>query len=188
MTVARTKYLLSCSCGRQTKVDSTQAGLTLTCRCGAKLDVPTLRDLEQLPRLEEPSRQRAARESTWGPRQALTLVGLLVSGFSLLWGAYLYATTPLEPVRPKFAINHRMLQQQMDRMTLNQTFALWTQLAKGLNPKPHGAIQAYKARMKSYHEFVHQRRDWIAADVVLGVVGLVVIAVARFAMRPASPH
>ena len=174
-TVTRTKYLLPCTCGRQVKVDASQAGLTVACRCGAQLEVPTLRGLKQLEQVDDAPRHVSRGGEGWGPRQAMILGGLLLVGLSLAGGGYLYATLPAEPIEPEFAINRELLQKQVESMNLSQTFALWTHMVKnGLDPKPHAAIRNYKAQKKQYEAIMRSRRHWAIADATVGAVGLLI--------------
>lgn len=43
------KYQLTCTCGRAIPVEVSQAGQTVQCSCGAKLEVPTMRLIRNLP-------------------------------------------------------------------------------------------------------------------------------------------
>ena len=49
------KYLLPCSCGKRLLVERSGAGGRIDCDCGAKIDVPTLRDLRNLESIETAS-------------------------------------------------------------------------------------------------------------------------------------
>jgi hypothetical protein len=50
------KYETDCECGRVVTVKATDAGATVACRCGRKLDVPSLSQLRQIapPRPQGP--------------------------------------------------------------------------------------------------------------------------------------
>jgi len=170
-----TKYLLTCTCGQQSKVDSRQAGLTIPCRCGARLEVPTLRGLAELPRLDDQARTAPPDTATWGPRQATMLAGFLLTTIAVIGGIYLYATQPEAPIEPEFAINRQLLEAQKEAMTLSQSFALWTQLSQGLEESRHAAITAYEAAKERYDEALHARRNWALADAVLGIIGIALI-------------
>ena len=49
-----TQFLLLCACGEKHAVAKTQAGQELACKCGAKLEVPTIRKMEKLQPLDRP--------------------------------------------------------------------------------------------------------------------------------------
>ncbi|HEV3415602.1 MAG TPA: hypothetical protein VG056_02265 [Pirellulales bacterium] len=66
------KYLLSCTCGRRIPVAAAQAGEQLQCECGQQVEVPTLRHLTSLERLDDSS---ARPQRAWGARQGLIFLG-----------------------------------------------------------------------------------------------------------------
>src|ERR1700682_380298 len=81
------EYLLPCSCGETHRVNPRQSGETLVCGCGARLNVPTRRELQTL----EPAPPTAAPlQPTWGRRQGLIFLGLLITTVSLAVCGYLY--------------------------------------------------------------------------------------------------
>ena len=78
------QYLLPCDCGNQTPVDASQAGSTILCSCGKKLDVPSLRAIRDLPLHAAESSQRKYQ---WNPAAGLifvsgVLVALIAGGFA----------------------------------------------------------------------------------------------------------
>lgn len=78
-------------CRATLKVETTQAGETITCpACGQPVPIPTLRDLRQLPPVEAdrdpnpktpPSGLGMGQRVAFGMLGAVALVGLLISGF-----------------------------------------------------------------------------------------------------------
>lgn len=70
------KYLLPCSCGQTVDVEPSQAGQTVTCRCGKNLLVPTLMQILQLE--EAPQRPAVERIETGNMRRAFFLIGIFV--------------------------------------------------------------------------------------------------------------
>lgn len=80
-------YLLSCSCGRQHTVTRSQAGQKIECECGNMLQVPTLRELTNLPSADSgedsPPPQARDGKTAWqgwrGPAIALASAGLIIS-------------------------------------------------------------------------------------------------------------
>ena len=81
------KYLLPCQqCSEKLVVDVSQAGRQLTCRCGATLEVPSLRAIRALETVAETAAQPPKR--SWNPTRGVVfalglvvaLVGLCVAG------------------------------------------------------------------------------------------------------------
>ncbi len=76
-----TKHLLPCRCGKKIEVDVRQAGQTITCQCGAMVDVPTMRQVRQLERAATTGGKTAPR---WSPLQgAVFAAGVLIAVISL---------------------------------------------------------------------------------------------------------
>lgn len=144
-------YLLPCSCGKKIEVDAGQSGLNVRCECGAELTVPTMRGLSQLERASAPPANRrfeSSPESTWGARQALVFLGMLI-----LLGAALPATLtwfayPQPPrLRDDFAELNR---EDIDQATLLQTWELWKQLRNDVSDETEMPImQKYLADEKT---------------------------------------
>lgn len=92
------KYRLDCQCGATLPVGGGQAGDQLACTaCGRTLAIPTLRELSQLPVVEDsnPRNQRS-----WDFSKGLLLVGSLLAAVS--WGAAAWLRMPVEsPVDPE---------------------------------------------------------------------------------------
>jgi hypothetical protein len=82
----KTSYLLPCTCGERYQVDSSESGLVMKCRCGASLQVPTLRGLAQLEKvvLDEP----APRQQSWGGAQRGMAIGVVLVVVGLAAGIY----------------------------------------------------------------------------------------------------
>ena len=97
-------YQISCSCGKVHEVSKTSAGSTVTCSCGATLEVPPLRELVQLPSIERADRNNTAEQLTTGSESGvrqqrlgllivLVVLAMVLGGFSL----YYYYTRPRMP-------------------------------------------------------------------------------------------
>lgn len=71
---------------------SAQAGNRLTCSCGKAVDVPTLRELQSLERIEVPAASRRARE--WSFRHGLILFGATIAVVALIVSAWLQIRRP----------------------------------------------------------------------------------------------
>ena len=117
-------YQISCSCGKTHEVSETAAGSTLTCSCGAGLEVPPLRQLRNYPTVERVEKKLAGKsllEQEAGVRQrrlgllVLTLFLALVSGG---FSGYYYATRPYIP--------------KITECNLYETWQVWQYLRPGI--------------------------------------------------------
>jgi hypothetical protein len=75
VTEMATQFVLPCACGEKHTIAKTQAGQELACKCGAKLEVPTIRKMEQLQPLD-----RTDDPKPWSRGQG----GLFVAGIFVL--------------------------------------------------------------------------------------------------------
>ncbi len=117
------EYLLPCDCGHSNRVGARQAGETIECACGARLDVPTMREMRRL----EPVVEGAARHKTaWGPRQGLAFLGLLVAALGLAAGGYFYFIVTPRPT--DFAAT----QAQLDSIGPADAWQYWKIVRKGI--------------------------------------------------------
>jgi hypothetical protein len=83
-------YLLPCSCGEKIRVRTRNAGETVTCQCGARLQVPTIRGLRQLESIDDVEEVSApTRSPLEGPFFSIGLLGmiggLILVAVTLLW-------------------------------------------------------------------------------------------------------
>ena len=90
-------YLLPCECGREVIVSRAQAGGEVTCECGAKLSVPTLRGLAQLR--PAPVSTGATRRN-WDDRHRVGFLLALGAVSCLLVAGYLWASLPPVAAQP----------------------------------------------------------------------------------------
>jgi hypothetical protein len=82
----KTTYLLPCQCGEKLQVDASESGLVMKCRCGASLEVPTMRGLSRLERVMVEAAPGPA--SSWGGAQRGMAVGALVVLLGLAFAIY----------------------------------------------------------------------------------------------------
>ncbi len=117
------EYLLPCACGRTTRIGARQAGETIECECGSKLDVPTMREMRRL----EPAGEAAVRpKAAWGPRQGLAFIGLLLTALSLsAYGYFQFVITP--PSNLDFTPS----QAQLDNMRPSEAWMYWRLMRQG---------------------------------------------------------
>ena len=78
------KYRLPCKqCGEEAVIDISQAGRQLVCRCGATVEIPSLRAIRALEPATEVRERRPTRSWTQG-RGIVFAVGLVIAVLGLL--------------------------------------------------------------------------------------------------------
>ena len=119
------KNLLCTSCGQTLKIDTTQAGSILNCHCGKQIQVPTLREIAQLPDADA-----AERIGTHSPRRWTRTQGILfaVGAACILLSAII--ATILFANLPSLELTGRVgkvaaLDRQLDRLSPSETLDLW---------------------------------------------------------------
>jgi hypothetical protein len=126
------QYLLPCSCGRKTPVETRQAGETVVCGCGLKLDVPRLLELK---RLEKTAVGPAPRKSSfaWGTGHSLVSVGVLVFSVAAVVGIWFLILTPNDPYS---TMTPEQIHADFQKMPPWRTWDMWMYLKhSGLNPR-----------------------------------------------------
>ena len=94
------RYLLPCElCGSTTPVDMSQAGGSVMCSCGKKLEVPSLRAIRELTPSSEAT---DARKYQWNPTAGVTfasgvVIALVGAGVALFMHLNSLELTNLEP-------------------------------------------------------------------------------------------
>ena len=91
------KYLLPCSCGESIPLDITQAGQTVTCRCGAAQQAPSLLNIKKLQIAEGDSPSSSARSSTFNAQLFFRSLGCFVLIPSLVFLFWALSTAPSPP-------------------------------------------------------------------------------------------
>ncbi len=171
-------FKLQCACEQIHEVRPKQAGSTVHCSCGQRIEVPTLRALRQLPPVETPS-DRHPRESVWSRQQgALFVLGfttIIIAGSCAGWSVWRSSFLRTEP--PKV----QDLRYTLDIMTLNpgQSWEAWL----GIRNIELGARG--KPNFQSAREYALQLRIYCWVGVAFMAVGLALV-VASFCMR--NPH
>ncbi len=147
----RVKYLLSCPCGKKVPVETTQAGQTVECECGRSLEVPTLKGLRELEQVavEAPSGPKGA---AWGSRQAVVLVGIVVTLIGIALVAYFYS---IRPRQEHFA--------DPEVLTPLGSWYAWQELRTGAKT-PSFTKFPYIEALNSY-------RRWMDVAIVIVVLG-----------------
>jgi hypothetical protein len=124
------KYLLPCPCGRQTVVESRQAGETTTCACGASLQIPTLlhiATLEPAPDVSPP----ATYSPTWGLKQSLRFMGITLAILGIIFAASDFFLG--RPVSRFDMIDPEQLIESAQKFTPVQTWQVWGSMKQGLD-------------------------------------------------------
>ena len=156
-----TRYLLPCKCGENLQLDASEAGLTLTCVCGAQLEAPTLRGLSKLQKvvvLDPPAKE------VWGSRQRGIVIGTLVALLGFAFGLY---WTIKPSVTPHEVGGFREIS---DDAPPAEALALWQQIQiEGLVRAPEQFAE------KKYRRPRRLAWWWMIAGYLTGVAGLAVI-------------
>ena len=132
------EHLLTCTCGRLIRVTRSQAGQELTCECGQKLQVPTLRGLGQLPVADTTDVSGASTErKAWGGwRGTMFAAACAVFVLSVLPCAYfLYIRSQIDT---SYTVTDEIAagDANYDAMGLEMLVAEWTSFERGgLGPK-----------------------------------------------------
>lgn len=176
----KTKYLLPCDCDDPVAVDASQAGLTVECNCGNKLQVPTMRGLAQCQRVEE---QRATATTTWGVDQGVMVLGVVVFLVGLLGGLYAMSVArSYDSVEFTVSIDHDAHRKDIDAMTPSEVWIEWIRMPRSLERTARredlpGLQRREAARAKLV---THYRRfSWIGfsvatAGAAIAITGFVV--------------
>jgi hypothetical protein len=154
-----TRYLLPCRCGEKTAIETSQAGQQVRCRCGAALEVPTLRKIMAMEPLEPGP--GAATATAWGTRERVALLGVTGLVLALALVVVLMFQRPTMPRYP-----------DPQSLTPAQSLILWQQLQQigpdigGLPPQVE-----YRTQIASWWR-------WLILDGVLAGAGLITLAIA----------
>ncbi len=141
-----------------------QAGETIECACGAKLEVPTMRGLRRLePALETPHPPR----SVWGPRQGLLFLGLLLTAVSLAAGGYAFFATMPSP-------DLTTSQEALDTVGPVEAWRYWMAVRDGIPSNPTGEVAAVLQRTRNARIEIQIALGCAVAGLALAASGLLV--------------
>ena len=129
------KYLLPCErCGEKRTVDLSQAGRQLVCRCGATLEVPSLRAIRSLETVVDTAAKPLRR--SWNPARGIGFAAGLVLALGGLAAAgvvgvnWARATIPPPPM-----VNVEPLLAEVDAFSAAAAWDDWADLRNnGLGP------------------------------------------------------
>ncbi len=171
------QYLLPCQCGRKIPVDTTKAGRTLACECDETIEVPTLGGLKNLEQVVEA--KRASSAATWGSRQRVLLVGILICITGLGIAGYFWRGRPLPPPHE---LRIELIPQHVENLTLIETLQLWGALESGLPEELGLEDQGYRKARQAYI-----RRTGVALFVAVAGVSVMIVSlfIAKKRRRPA---
>jgi hypothetical protein len=166
-----TTYLLPCQCGKKNQIDSSQAGLSVRCECGAQLAVPTMRGLSVLERVDTAPRTTSSQPApAWGARQGLIFLGstiIVLSALAALGLWWIRMPTP-------FTLHENYqeeIQIQIDQRSPEELMQLWQHLRGGIEEaSAEMVVSNYEARVA----------DVIASEMVAGgfaAVGLLLVLI-----------
>lgn len=144
------KYLLPCVCGKSLHVDASQAGSTIPCDCGKELEVPTLRGLQELAKVEVDD---AGPSPAWsGAHGAAFTAGLamLVLGIGLV----VYAYPRMRAVQQMAEVDeHQIYNEEVANLSPSQLLDAWNEARQfglvGRGQNPYVMSRKYRARMKA---------------------------------------
>jgi hypothetical protein len=174
-----TNYLLPCSCGKRNTVDSGQAGLNVRCECGAELNVPTLRGLSSLERVEAAPRAAAAVPAkVWGPRQGLIFLGSAILVAAAAAAFFFWWRMPEAPsLDPNYQEYNRAF---IDSKSPEELMEFWRECQVGITQP------MWEMQLDSYDRIVGELTQWEMLVGGVAAVGSILIAVG-LTMRSKKP-
>ncbi len=161
-----TKYLLPCECGKSVPVDVGQSGLTISCDCGASLQVPTLQGLKRLPLAEIDA---PAPKPSWGRRQGRTLLGALIAVIG-------FAAAVTQSQAPKLGW------PEVPEMPPKVALDTWNSFKEHGLSAGLGDFERYREDIIRRRRLTTEQKAWIVIYALIGVAGLVLASVARFVL------
>jgi hypothetical protein len=141
------KYLLPCRCGQNVVVEPRQAGETTVCSCGQSLPIPTYLEMTALePAPDEPV--APVPGSTWGWRQQMVLVGIVLLSAAVAVGILAYTSRPITPIEV-FDLNKSQVEENAKNLSPVKTWLFWNNmkqvgLIRHTNPKYEAAMVVFR--------------------------------------------
>ena len=162
-------------------VSRQQAGQTVSCTCGASLEVPALLRLIKLPRAPEPD----AAESTggsWGLRHRLLLLGTVVFLLALTFTVVLVLVFPAPP--QKFSPPPEQIREEAAAFLPREAWLVWQRLERSdVNALYLRDQLAFKEAVVRYEDEVFKYQLGIAVLLLFCAVG-VGVAVVGLLQKP----
>ena len=161
------QYLLPCRCGQQTVVEPRQAGETITCSCGASLQIPTLLGMADLEPAPQPSTPKPSKTG-WGLKHRLRLLGIVLTLAAVAGGGWLY----MHPPTSRFhAIDPEQIRQNYKTFTPSVTWDGWKYMQKGLDRRIDQDYAAAVLRFRAWQVVVGAAALCGIVLIVAGTVG-----------------
>ena len=159
-----TKYLLPCSCGRKIPIQPARAGQEIRCTCGASLDVPTMLEMATLQRAQ-PETASEQPVGSWGIRQSLVLLGVVITLTAVGLEIGLYLTRPA-------MFTPDQIRQWVRADSPLESWNRWLAMrAGGLEP-----VNTRRSE-KKFDEAVIRHRVWMGVVFVFAAGGIALIVV-----------
>ncbi len=179
-------YLLTCDCGQQLTIQVRQAGETRTCACGRVVEIPTLRDIRQLPFAPD-SVATPARVGSWslahGVAFALAIPVFLICLGLIGHAVYQRHTLSKIPIPTLMDVlkysPDDINRADIDSLTLEQT---WTTVWKPLRD-----AELSRQRPPNHvlgKELSRQLFTRIAIAGVVALLALATVGITLFSARP----
>ncbi|NLF06481.1 MAG: hypothetical protein GX594_00660 [Pirellulaceae bacterium] len=169
------KYLLPCRCGEKLSIELRQAGEEVVCRCGARMQVPTMLEIRALEPAAAADETSARGAASWGWRQQLRLLGVFLMLSGIFAGGWLFLTRPIAiaDVMPP-----EVLQHSAKKLTPAQTWTEWQRAKLGLDRRQDTRYIAARTR---YHIWIS-----VSGVLALGGVALIVVGATRPQANPSA--
>lgn len=165
------KYLLPCRCGEKTPIEPRQAGEEIVCQCGARLQAPTMLEIKALEPVPVAAGASVAGLTSWGWRQALKLLSVLLFLTAIIFGGWFFYT---RPIAISDVLPPEVLQNSASKLTPNQTWTSWQMYKQGLDRRTNTKYMTERTR---YH-------IWMTVCGVLALVGVGLFAIGAIRPRP----
>jgi hypothetical protein len=172
------QFLLPCACGQKLRVSNAQAGEQVSCVCGSRLNVPTLRGIRQLEVVPAEANVRAA--PGWSRVQgAMFAAGLLAAAIGL--GMIAYSGFQYAQIRhshygdltqDRSADLVKAMSENVEKLTILQMREVWAEeiIKEGLGDAHRPIWIAAKERLAQ-----------LSRQAIAGVVTMIVGVVASLA-------
>ena len=121
-------YLLRCPCGRDIVVQTGQAGQRVSCTCGQNSQVPTLREIRQLPQAADSSAFPNSDNPSWNVYRGTSFVlgcltTLIAAGLLVHFGLQ---RSKLDLEKPNY--ENAQFAAELENLTPEDTWKAWTRL------------------------------------------------------------
>lgn len=165
------RFLLPCVCGRQLPVNAAQAGDQLQCECGQRIEVPTLRHLAALERVEEAAPRRV---KNWGVRQGLVFLGASIIAIAAV------CLLVLQLERPE-RIHEQLIRTNIENMSPADVWRTWPILEQGIRRSLYpGEVSVMARNLLDIHAW----EQWRTTALAVGGIGVLLVAIGLFIVRP----